>query len=109
MKLLLNVNYECTTGKWSEISEIKNKVVSQKRGETIHQTITRTIEDTDNGKVLYGGKPQTKIYCDKKNGEAEVVGYLYRVQLNLQDENYQWKKVNFNAWVDIAKVSKINL
>jgi len=99
-KLLLKVNYTDETEKFWRDSYIKNSIVEQEKGETVHDTVKRAIEDIDGLRVSYKGKPMSTMYI----GNGEVAGYIYRVQ-----DEIEGRKALFDAWVDIKGVVDLEL
>ncbi len=114
MKLLINVDYTNGTAKngkgdfWAE-SYIKNMEVESLRGETIHDTVKRIIENVDYAEVCYKGCPVQNVYIDTDEGQKHV-GYIYRVKHYIESrrDNLQCYAY-FDAWVHISQVKDIEL
>lgn len=102
-QIIISVSHVDETGKYWSDSYIKNKTITIKDGETIHQAIARVLEEEDNCEMAYKGKPQGNIYQDKKDGSSNVVGYHYRTKHYIEDRsnNIQKENVPFTTWVII--------
>lgn len=112
--LLLTVDYTGGTGVngkgefWAE-SYIKNTEVTQKEGETIHDTIKRAIEEIDGAELSYEGRPQNNIYIDTKEG-SKIVGYMYRVKHYIADRHNNFSGyAYFDAWVSVKQIENVEL
>ena len=102
--LLLKADYSDNTGKFWRDSYINNLTATQLKGETIHDTVKRIINNTDGVELSYKGKPQCSIYRDIKNGDRKVVGYIYRAT-----DIIDGKKALFDVWVEIREVLDLPL
>ena len=102
--LLLKVDYTDSTDKFWLDSSIKNMKVTQKSGETIHDTVKRVVKEVDFMELSYKGKPRNEVFVDAKNGEMRVVGYLYRGKTEIDN-----KKALFDVWVDIDEIAQVKL
>lgn len=104
--ILLSISYTNGTGVngkgefWAD-SYIKNTPVTQKPEETIHQAITRAMDETDYAETSYKGKPQGNIQIDTDQG-PKVVGYWYRVKHFIADRSANFTGyAYFDAWATI--------
>ena len=102
--LLLNIDYTDSTDKFWMDSSIKNMKVTQKSGETIHDTIKRVVKEVDFMELSYKGKPQAEVFVDTNNGETKVVGYIYRGRTEIEN-----KKALFDVWVNIDEITQAEL
>lgn len=102
--LLLKVDYTDSTDKFWMDSYVKNMKVTQEKGETIHDTVKRVIEEVDCMELSYKGRPQSEVFVDTKNGEPKVVGYVYRGKTMIDN-----KKALFDVWVNIDEITKAEL
>jgi hypothetical protein len=107
--LILKIDYTNGTGLngkgefWAD-SYIKNMPVSQKEGESIHETVKRIIESEDHADVCYKGKPVSTVFRDTKDGNRKAVGYIYRVRHWIEDRQNNFSGAAlFDAWVTIRQ------
>lgn len=105
--VVLKVDYTDSTNKFWFDSYIKNKIVSfNPELKSIHEVIKDVCEHE--GMILtYGGKPQGNVYRDTKNGEARIVGYMYRGKTEIHDRDMpKAKTAYFDVWVTIGSVEE---
>lgn len=100
---MLKADYRDTTGKFWRDSYIKNIIVTQSEGETIHDTIKRVVLNNDGLELAYNGEPQANIYRDIK-GESKIIGYIYRAK-----DEIDGKRVMFDLWVEVREVVYLEL
>ena len=108
-KLLLNVDYTDSTGKFYCESYIKNLTVDfDPDKQTIHEFIKEICDEKDCMELTYKGKPQGNVYRDNKTtGESEIVGYMYRGKIEIHDRNMPKAVMAFfDVWVNIKLIEK---
>ncbi len=99
--LIISVVHTDDTDRYYADSYIKNKTITIKDGETIHQAIAEALSDNDNCEMAYKGKPQGNIYQDDKEGNSHIIGYHYRTKHDIQNNDGKWHDVPFTTWVTI--------
>ena len=98
-KVLLSVDYVDNNNKYFFESCIKNKIFKVEGD--IHKTIIEAMEKNDFiTKAFYKGQPVTNVCCDTSEGKRKIIGYIYRVENEIDD-----KKVKLDAWVTIQQVA----
>lgn len=102
--LLLKADYRDNTGKFWRDSYIKNLTATQLKGETVHDTVKRIIQQTDGLELSYKGKLQSTVYRDTTADKPKVVGYIYRAK-----DEIDGKKALFDVWVEIREVLDLPL
>lgn len=105
MKALIKVDYTDSTGKFWFESYIKNQVVTfDETKETIHEVIKNLCED-EGMELTYKGRPQGNVMRDTKDGDVEIVGYMYRGKSEIQDRDTSKAQTGyFDVWVTIRKI-----
>ena len=98
-KVLLSVDYTNGKNGYYLDSYVKNRICVINKD--IHQTIADVLAEDDCVQMLYKGKPQTNIFVDTKQGASKIVGYIYRVRIEIEG-----KLISFDAWVTIYKVEE---
>jgi len=104
--LLIKIDYTDSTGKFWFDSYVKNKTFKFNPEEkNIHQFISDICEEE--GMILsYKAKPQGNIFRDDKNGDSQIVGYMYRGKSEIYDRNMTRPKTGFfDVWVTIKEVN----
>lgn len=110
MKILLKVDYSDSSGRFWQDSYIKNKVIEQKEGETIHETIRKAIEEFDGLQLTYKGKPTGNVFIDGKDGEPIRIGYMYRAKTDIyNDEKRKNQTAYFDVWTSVKKVEPLEV
>jgi len=100
-KIIISVSHCHKTNEYFSETQIKNKTISIKDGETIHQAIAEALSENDYCETAYKGEPQGNIYRDDKDGNSHIIGYHYRTKHDIQKNDGGWKVVFFTTWVTI--------
>lgn len=104
-QVLLKVDYIDNSDKFWSDSYVKN-IVCNVIDNDINKTVAMALDRYDNMKMSYNGKPITNIFVNDKNGQGVAVGYIYRTQTDIFDENKRkYVKAYFDAWVEIKEVN----
>jgi hypothetical protein len=106
-KLLVTIHFTDPTDKFWWDCDIKNQVVSfDPEKQSIHDLIKEICEDAGM-ELSYKGKPRGNMYCDRKDGNSEIVGYVYRGKGEVHDrEMPKAVMVFWDVWVEIHAVEK---
>lgn len=106
-QVLLTISFTDDTNKFWWDSEIKNKIVNfDSEKETIHDVVKKVCKDVGM-ELTYNGKPKGNVFREKKDGETEIIGYMYRGKGEIYDRNMVKPIMVFwDVWATINQIEK---